>query len=100
VGHEDYRHAVVVQLVEYLHDRLAGAAVQVAGGLVGAEILAFMRTAVRDFHQTIVMVTHDPAAACTADRVVFLADGRVVDELAAPTVPTILEHMKTLGGEH
>jgi len=66
----------------------------------GAEILAFMRTAVRDFHQTIVMVTHDPAAACTADRVVFLADGRVVDELAAPTVPTILEHMKTLGGEH
>ena len=63
----------------------------------GAEILAFMRAAVRDFGQTIVMVTHDPTAACTADEVVFLADGRIVDRMEEPTVPKILEHMKTLG---
>jgi len=64
----------------------------------GAEILAFMRAAVRDFGQTIVMVTHDPVAACAADAVVFLADGRIVDHMEAPTVAAILEHMKGLGG--
>ena len=64
----------------------------------GAEILAFMRAAVRDFGQTIVMVTHDPVAACAADSVVFLADGRIVDSMEAPTVSGILEHMKGLGG--
>ena len=64
----------------------------------GAEILAFMRAAVRDFGQTIVMVTHDPVAACAADAVVFLADGRIVDQMEAPTVDGILEHMKGLGG--
>ncbi len=64
----------------------------------GAEILAFMRAAVRDFGQTIVMVTHDPVAACSADSVVFLADGRIVDRMEAPTANGILEHMKGLGG--
>ena len=64
----------------------------------GAEILAFMRAAVRDFGQTIVMVTHDPVAACAADSVVFLADGRIVDSMEAPPVSGILEHMKGLGG--
>ena len=64
----------------------------------GAEILAFMRAAVRDFGQTIVMVTHDPLAACAADAVVFLADGRIVDQMESPTVAGILEHMKGLGG--
>ncbi|HSB84686.1 MAG TPA: ATP-binding cassette domain-containing protein, partial [Ilumatobacteraceae bacterium] len=64
----------------------------------GAEILAFMRAAVRDFGQTIVMVTHDPVAACSADAITFLSDGRVVDEMEQPTVDKILEHMKTLGG--
>jgi putative ABC transport system ATP-binding protein len=64
----------------------------------GAEILAFMRDAVRDFGQTIVMVTHDPVAACSADTIVFLSDGRIVDRMEKPTVATILEHMKTLGG--
>ena len=48
------------------------------------ELLGFMRRSVDEFGQTIVMVTHDPVAASYADRVVFLADGRVVDELAAP----------------
>ena len=50
----------------------------------GAEILDFMRRAVREYGQTIVMVTHDPGAASYADRVVFLNDGRIVDEMAAP----------------
>ncbi len=64
----------------------------------GAEILAFMRAAVQDFGQTIVMVTHDPVAACAADAVVFLADGQIVDRMESPTVSGILEHMKGLGG--
>jgi putative ABC transport system ATP-binding protein len=63
----------------------------------GAEILQFMQHAVHDFGQTIVMVTHDPVAACYADRIVFLSDGRVVDEMARPTVERVLEHMKRLG---
>ncbi len=62
----------------------------------GAELLAFMRTAVRDFGQTIVMVTHDPAAAGYADRVVFLKDGRIVDQLERPTSESIFDRMKKL----
>jgi putative ABC transport system ATP-binding protein len=64
----------------------------------GAEILEFMRRAVRDLAQTIVMVTHDPVAAAYADRVVFLADGRIVGELAGPTAETVIDRMKQLGG--
>ena len=63
----------------------------------GAELLGFLRSAVDDGHQTIVMVTHDPGAASRADRVVFLADGRVVREMSEPTTDAILEYMKTLG---
>lgn len=62
------------------------------------EILEFMRHAVDEFGQTIVMVTHDPGAASHADRVVFLADGRVVDEMESPTAERILDHLKRLGG--
>ena len=50
----------------------------------------------RELGQTVVMVTHDPTAASYADRVVFLADGRVVDEMADPTADTVLERMKRL----
>ena len=64
----------------------------------GAEILGFMRRAVDDFGQTIVMVTHDPNAASYADRVVFLADGRVIDELAGASADAIIDRMKRLGG--
>jgi putative ABC transport system ATP-binding protein len=63
----------------------------------GAEILSFMRTAVREFGQTIVMVTHDPMAAAYADRAVFLADGRIVDEIDAPTANSVLDRIKKLG---
>jgi putative ABC transport system ATP-binding protein len=62
------------------------------------ELLTFMRTAADEFGQTIVMVTHDPLAAAFADKVVFLADGICVDEMAEPTAERILDHMKTLGG--
>jgi putative ABC transport system ATP-binding protein len=63
------------------------------------EILTFMQRAVREFGQTIVMVTHDPIAASFADRVVFLADGRVEDEMTEPTSERVLDRMKSLGGE-
>jgi len=63
----------------------------------GAEILAFMKHAVTDLHQTIVMVTHDPIAAAYADRVIFLADGKVVDEVNNPTSELVLDRMKRLG---
>jgi len=63
----------------------------------GAEILSFMRQAVREFGQTIVMVTHDPVAASYADRAVFLADGKIVDELNDPTSDSVFDRMRTLG---
>jgi len=62
----------------------------------GAEILDFMRRAVREMGQTIVMVTHDPNAASYADRVIFLADGKIVSELHEPTPDTVLDRMKSL----
>ncbi len=62
-----------------------------------AELLAFLRDAVTEHGQSIVMVTHDPRAAAYADRVVFLADGRVVGELASPTADLVLAQMMRLG---
>ncbi|HSK26710.1 MAG TPA: ABC transporter ATP-binding protein [Jiangellales bacterium] len=64
----------------------------------GAQLLGFLREAVRAMGQTVVMVTHDPVAASYADRVVFLADGRVVDELAVPDVDAVLDRMRHLDG--
>jgi putative ABC transport system ATP-binding protein len=64
----------------------------------GAEILSFMRTAVRELGQTIVMVTHDPVAAGYADRAVFLADGRIVDDIDDPTPGSVLDRIRNLGG--
>jgi putative ABC transport system ATP-binding protein len=61
-----------------------------------AEILEFMRMAVRDLGQTIVMVTHDPVAATYADRIVFLSDGKIVDEMVEPTVDKVLDRIKSL----
>ena len=63
----------------------------------GSEILNFMRSAVDEFGQTIVMVTHDPYAAAYADRVVFLADGEVVADLEAPDANRIIDQMKQIG---
>jgi putative ABC transport system ATP-binding protein len=64
----------------------------------GAELLEFMRRAVRELGQTIVMVTHDPVSASYAERVVFLADGKVVDQMDHPTPETVIDRMKVLGG--
>ena len=63
-----------------------------------AEILKFMRAAVDDLGQTIVMVTHDPSAASYSDRVVFLADGTIVDEMHEPTADRVLDKLKQFGG--
>ena len=63
----------------------------------GAEVLQFMRQAVDDMGQTIVMVSHDPVAASYADRIVFMADGRIVDEMQQPTAERVLERMKRFG---
>ncbi|GAA3810407.1 ABC transporter ATP-binding protein [Streptomyces phyllanthi] len=60
----------------------------------GAEVLGFLRNSVRELGQTVVMVTHDPVAAAYADRVVFLADGRIVDDMYQPTAETVLDRMK------
>ena len=61
-----------------------------------AEVLQFLQDSVREFGQTIVMVTHEPNAASYADRVVFLADGQIVDDMAQPTADRVLERMKHL----
>ncbi|MGZ4632025.1 MAG: ABC transporter ATP-binding protein [Actinomycetes bacterium] len=63
----------------------------------GAELLGFLQGAVRELDQTVVMVTHDPGAACYADRVLFLADGHIVDEMTSPTADAVLDYMKHLG---
>jgi putative ABC transport system ATP-binding protein len=63
----------------------------------GAEILTFMRRAVDDLGQTIVMVTHDPVAAGYADRALFLNDGRIVDEMADPSAEAVLDRLKAFG---
>ncbi len=63
----------------------------------GAELLAFLKRAVAQLGQTVVMVTHDPVAASYADRVLFLADGHIADEMYAPTATAVLDYMKHLG---
>ena len=63
----------------------------------GTELLRFLRTAVDELGQTVVMVTHDPTAASYADRVIFLADGQLVDEMHSPSAEDVLDYMKNLG---
>jgi putative ABC transport system ATP-binding protein len=60
----------------------------------GAEILSFLRSSVQEMGQTVVMVTHDPAAAAYSDEVLFLTDGRIVDQMVEPTAEKVLERMK------
>jgi putative ABC transport system ATP-binding protein len=62
-----------------------------------AELLTFMRRAVKDFGQTIVMVTHDPSSAAYADKVLFLEDGQIVDQMDTPTAEKVLDRMKKMG---
>ncbi|MEW1721129.1 ABC transporter ATP-binding protein [Streptomyces sp. NPDC093109] len=60
----------------------------------GAEVLGFLRNSVRELGQTVVMVTHDATAASYANRVIFLADGRIVDEILNPTADAVFDRMK------
>lgn len=62
----------------------------------GAQLLDFLRKAVDDFSQTIVLVTHDPSAAAQADRIVFLADGQVIDEMASPSTDRVIDRLHHL----
>lgn len=62
----------------------------------GAQLLNFLRKAVDDFSQTIVLVTHDPNAAAQADRIVFLADGQVIDEMASPSTDRVIDRLQHL----
>jgi len=64
----------------------------------GAEVLGFLQRSVKEFGQTVVMVTHDPNAAGYADRVLFLADGHIVDEMTEPTSERVLDRMKSFDG--
>ena len=66
----------------------------------GAEVLTLLRRSVAEFGQTVVMVTHDPVAAAYTDRVVFLADGKVVDELRGPDREEVLARMSRVGAHH
>jgi putative ABC transport system ATP-binding protein len=67
--------------------------------LAGADVLSFLRRSTVEHGQTVVMVTHDPSAASYADRVIFLADGRIVHELSRPTADSVLDTMKRLDSE-
>src|SRR5579875_2353071 len=62
-----------------------------------AEVMRLLRNAVNDLNQTVVIVTHDPVAAANADRVVFLEDGRIVDQMLDPTPERVIGHMRTEG---
>jgi|TARA_B100001996_G_scaffold210144_1_gene161247 putative ABC transport system ATP-binding protein len=66
--------------------------------ITGNEVLEFLRSAVDDLNQTLVMVTHDAAAASRADRVLFLADGKIVEELSSPSSEEIFDTLKRLDG--
>ena len=66
--------------------------------ITGNEVLDFLRSAVDNLNQTLVMVTHDAAAASRADRVLFLADGKIVEELSAPSSEEIFDTLKRLDG--
>jgi putative ABC transport system ATP-binding protein len=66
--------------------------------VTGGEVLDFLRGAVNDLGQTLVLVTHDANAAARADRVLFLADGNIVDEMTDPDADRILDRIKAIGG--
>jgi putative ABC transport system ATP-binding protein len=96
-GGQQQRVAVARALVSRPHVIFADEPTGNLDSRAGAEILTFMQQAVREFGQTIIMVTHDPVAAGYANRAVFLNDGTIVDEMNAPTPEAILDRMKGLG---
>jgi putative ABC transport system ATP-binding protein len=95
-GGQQQRVACARALVSRPHVIFADEPTGNLDSMSGEELLGFLRRSVDSFGQTIVMVTHDPVAASHTDRVVFLADGRVVDEIRRPTPDLVLERMKRL----
>jgi putative ABC transport system ATP-binding protein len=97
-GGEQQRVAVARALAGRPHIIFADEPTGNLDSRAGGELLGFLRRAVRQLGQTVVMVTHDPAAAAQADSVLFLADGRIVDEMPEPSAEAILDRLKALGG--
>ncbi len=95
-GGEQQRVAIARALIRRPHIILADEPTGNLDSKTGAEVLALLKESAARYEQTILMVTHDPRAAATADRVVFLSDGRVVDEARGPGPDEILERIKTL----
>ena len=96
-GGEQQRVAVARALVERPEIIFADEPTGNLDSRSSAEILSFLAGAVAQFGQSVVMVTHDPVAAAYASRVLFLADGQIVDELMAPTRDTVLDRMRQFG---
>jgi putative ABC transport system ATP-binding protein len=96
-GGQQQRVAVARALVSRPHITFADEPTGNLDSNAGNEILAFMRQAVDDLGQTIVMVTHDPVAAAYADRIIFLGDGSITSEMTDPTAEQVIDHMKELG---
>lgn len=96
-GGQQQRVAVARALASRPHIIFADEPTGNLDSTTGTEILRFMRRAVDDLGQTIVMVTHDPVAASYADRIVFLADGKIAGEMLEPTPEKVLDRMKNLG---
>ena len=96
-GGQQQRVAVARALVSRPHIIFADEPTGNLDSRTGAEILEFLRRASDQLGQTIVMVTHDAGAASYSDRVVFLGDGRIVDEMRDPTVDGVLDKVRTLG---
>jgi putative ABC transport system ATP-binding protein len=96
-GGQQQRVAVARALVSRPHITFADEPTGNLDSNAGNEILAFMRQAVDDLGQTIVMVTHDPVAAAYADRIIFLGDGSITSEMTDPTAEQVIDHMKEDG---
>lgn len=97
-GGQQQRVAVARALVSRPHIVFADEPTGNLDTNAGAEILLFMRQAVDDLGQTMVMVSHDPVAAAHADRILFLVDGRITAEMSDPTAEGVIDRMKELGG--
>jgi putative ABC transport system ATP-binding protein len=95
-GGEQQRVALARALIKHPDIILADEPTGNLDSKTGAEVLDLLRESAARFKQTILMVTHDPRAAATSDRAVFLSDGRVVDEAIDPDQDEILERIRTL----
>ncbi|WP_433611534.1 ABC transporter ATP-binding protein [Prescottella agglutinans] len=96
-GGQQQRVAIARALVTQPHAVFADEPTGALDSRTGRQVLELLRRTTTDLGQTIVMVTHDPVAAAHADRVLFLADGRLVGRLDAPTAAAVADHMTHLG---